>query len=47
MIRLVGLIGGLAVSVIGLSLNWIEIPGENLSATGFDALNLASAFLVV
>ena len=47
MIRLVGLIGGLAVSVIGLSLNWIEIPEENLSATGFDALNLASAFLVV
>lgn len=45
--RLLGLVIGLGLSVFGLSLNWITIPSEELAATGFESLNLASAFLVV
>lgn len=45
--RLLGLVIGLGLSVFGLSLNWITIPSEQLAATGFESLNLASAFLVV
>ena len=47
MIRFLGLVIGLGLSVFGLSLNWITIPSEELAASGFESLNLASAFLVV
>ncbi len=47
MIRLVGLLLGLGLSVFGLSLQWLNFPKEQISSTGFEALNLASAFLVV
>lgn len=47
MIRLLGLLAGLALSVFGLSLQWLSFPAENITANGFETLNLASAFLVV
>lgn len=47
MTRLLGLLVGLGLSVFGLSLQWLNFPREQISATGFEALNLASAFLVV
>ena len=47
MIRLMGLLVGLGLAVFGLSLEWLSLPNEQISATGFETLNLASAFLVV
>lgn len=47
MMRLIFLLAGLALAVFGLSLIWLNFPEEQISATGFEALNLASAFLVV
>ena len=47
MIRLLGLLVGLGLAVFGLSLEWLSLPNEQISATGFETLNLASAFLVV
>lgn len=45
--RLIFLLAGLALAVFGLSLIWLSFPEEQITATGFEALNLASAFLVV
>lgn len=47
MIRLLGLVTGLGLAVFGLSLQWLQFPEEGITATGFETLNLASAFLVV
>lgn len=47
MIRLIALLAGLALAVFGLSLIWLSFPEEQIAATGFETLNLASAFLVV
>lgn len=47
MIRLLGLLVGLGLAVFGLSLEWLSLPNEQILATGFETLNLASAFLVV
>lgn len=47
MIRLIALLAGLALAVFGLSLIWLSFPEEQITATGFETLNLASAFLVV
>lgn len=47
MIRLFGLLIGLGLAVFGLSLDWLFLPNEQITATGFETLNLASAFLVV
>ena len=47
MIRLIALLAGLGLAVFGLSLVWLSFPEEQISATGFETLNLASAFLVV
>ena len=47
MLRFLILVGGLALAFIGLSLNWVSIPENSISATGFETLSLASAFLIV
>jgi hypothetical protein len=47
LIKLAGLLIGLGLGVFGLSLEWLNLPQEQITASGFDTLNLASAFLVV
>ena len=46
-VRLLGFVASLAVALIGLGLEWIAFPGLELSASGFETLTLANAFILV
>ena len=46
-LRLLGFVASLALSLIGLGLEWITFPELDLTATGFETLTLANAFILV